>query len=53
MDSARLVLMEEWNTVLNPKMDRGQRASGVNYRSLVDLIGKFDVFDRWSATLIE
>ena len=48
-DSKPLVLMGDWNTILDPKLDRGgQSASGLDRceSSLIDLLTVHDLVDR-------
>ena len=49
-DSKRLVLVGDWNAILDPKMDKaGQVASGSNRceSSLIDLLAGHDLVDRF------
>ena len=49
-DSKRLVLMGDWNAILDPKVDKGGRgARGLGRResSLIDFLADFDLIDRF------
>ena len=49
-DSKRLVLMGDWNTILDPKVDKGgQGARGLERceSSLIDFLAKFDLIDKF------
>lgn len=48
VDSSYLVLMTNWNNILDPKIDMGRGTSGCSGdRSLVNRIVEFDVVDRY------
>ena len=51
VDSSRLVLVGDWNAILDPKIDRGRGAKGKARadRSLVNLINDFGLIDRYRA----
>ena len=49
-DPKQLVLVGDWNAILDPKIDRGRGASGSvgwQERSLIDFVEKFDLVDRY------
>ena len=49
-NSKRIVLEDNWNTILGPKIDKARRdASGLNWweSSLVDFMAHFDLVDRF------
>ena len=53
-DSKRLVLMGDWNAILDPKIDkvrRGARRLGRGESSLVGLISRHDLVDRFCLPL--
>ena len=49
-DSKRLVLMGDWNAILDPKLDKGgwgARGSDRCESSLIDLLAEYDLVDRF------
>ena len=48
-DSKRLVLMDDWNAILDPKLDRDRDANGSDRceSSLIDLLAEYDLVDRF------
>ena len=49
-DLKQLVLVGDWNAILDPKLDRGAGSSGPVGkfdRGLLDFVGKFDLVDRY------
>jgi len=48
--SERLVLVGDWNTILDPKIDKGGRGASGNERcerSLIDMMARNDLIDRY------
>ena len=49
-DSKRLVLVGDWNAILDPKIDkggRGARVLGMRESSLIDFLAEFDLIGRF------
>ena len=49
-DSKRLVLIGDWNAILDPKVDKGRRGArglGRCESSLIDFFAEFDLIDRF------